>query len=719
MFRRIFPLTKTFAVLAACASLLAGCQEEQEEIKRTSGFEEFLPRYNRYIRTYLETSRDATEKEIAALETKLSSATGTDLEKFRLRQESLLQERQKWAFRLSLGDFLKTGDPAEIPANLVWENGLGEPEIGDPQAVKGGIFRRAIPTFPPTIRPFGENSNNSFRGDLYDTIEMPLVSLHPLTMKLIPGVASEWAVSSDGRTTFFRIDPAAKYSDGRPVRAKDYLLAVYVRVSDDIVNPYYKQYYRENMAGITAYDDRTLAVSLPEAKVFAPAVAGAFYPASPEFYKDYGPDYTDRYQWKFPPTTGAYEVKPEDIVKGASITQTRVKNWWARNRKYYQHRFNPDKIVHTVVRDDSKAFELFRTGEIDTAFLTLPEYWYEKSEIEPVYKGYISRVTFYNRYPKVPRGLYFNVARPLVNDRNVRIGVQFAMNWRKVIDTLFRGDFQRVNAFNEGYSLFSDPSITARPYSIDEARKAFATAGFTREGKDGILMKEDGTRLSIPVTYPAIPQYDRIFTILREEARACGFDLRLDSLEATVVYKKQMQKQHDIVIGAWMIDPIMPDFHQFLHSSNAYDDRGNLKTQTNNVFSWARPDTDALCDIVRMGRTIGEIREATGKLQHIMHDEAIFSPGYTIDFVRIGSWRWVRWPDCPDTRFSPPILYDPHESFVFWIDENLREETQAARREGRSFPESNRIFDDYRPRPEAAPAPGATPDVKPEPVDTP
>jgi microcin C transport system substrate-binding protein len=113
---------------------------------------------------------------------------------------------------------------------------------------------------------------------------------------------------------------------------------------------------------------------------------------------------------------------------------------------------------------------LFRAGELDTFFLTLPELWYEKSEIEPVYKGYIERVTFYNRYPKIPRGFYLNVIKPPLDNLDVRIGIQHAMNWQKVIDVMFRGDAERLNAFNEGYGVFSDPSIRARPFSIDSAR---------------------------------------------------------------------------------------------------------------------------------------------------------------------------------------------------------------------------------------------------------
>ena len=93
---------------------------------------------------------------------------------------------------------------------------------------------------------------------------------------------------------------------------------------------------------------------------------------------------------------------------------------------------------------------------------------------------------------------------------------------------------------------------------MPETCAAFAKAGYTQEGRDGILIKPDGTRLSVSVTYPAMPQIDRIFAILREEAKACGFELRLDGLEPTVAYKKEMQKQHEMALGSWLIGPPVP-----------------------------------------------------------------------------------------------------------------------------------------------------------------
>ncbi|QTN31868.1 ABC transporter substrate-binding protein [Akkermansiaceae bacterium] len=682
--------------IAVAAIALAGCGSDEVKAVRTSGFEDFIPQYNRYIKAWLLEQQERTSESIRDAERGMLTAEGEARESIERKLINLKREEEKWEFRLGLGDYFRFGDPSEIPQDLTWEDGMEHEEIGDPRAKKGGTMRMFIPTFPPTLRPFGDNSNNGFRGTLYDEIDMPLVGLHPKTMEMIPGIARQWAVSADGRTAYFRIDPDARYSDGVPVKAAHYIFESYLRISDDIVNPYAKQYWKEEIAGFVVYDEHTLSISLPEAKLYAPAIAGGLRPSQPGFYKDYGPDFTERYQWVFPPTTGAYEVLPEDVVKGVSITQTRVKDWWAKDRKYYKHRFNPDRIRHVVVRDESKAFELFRAGELDTFYLTRPNYWYEKSEVDPVFNGYIERYTFYNQYPALPIGIYLNVTAPLLDDLDVRRGIQHAMNWQKVIDVIHRGDYKRLDAFNQGYLLFSDPTIKAPRYSVSAARAAFAKAGFTRTGRDGILERQDGKKLSVSVSYRARPDYDSMFAILREEAKACGFDLRLDSNESTVDYKKSMLKQYEMNFTGWVITPPVPDYHQFMHSSNARDERGNIKPQTNNLFVWGRDDTDLLCEKVRNARTVEELRDASVKLQHIIHDEAIFVPGYTVDFVRLGCWRWVRWPDCEETRFCPPILYEPFEAAVHWIDEGMEKETLEARRDGKSFGEVNRIFDDYR-----------------------
>lgn len=679
--------------------LLCGCGEDVEVVEKKLGFDEFVPKYNEYIANWLQKKRAEAEEAVAEAKTKLAAETDEQ------RKEALakgVEEAQvildRYIFRQGLGDYFSFKSPSDLPTGLQWENGMDEPEIGDSKAKKGGTWNYYISGFPPTLRPFGPESNNSFRSELYDYVEVAAVDLHPHTLKVIPGVCNEWAVSEDAKTCYFRIDPEAKYNDGVAVMAKDFMVAIYLRVSDDITAPYPKQYFREQFAQVTVYDEKTFAVTLPDAspRNLVPYHA-ALPPSAPHFYDEYGPDYEERYNWKVPPTTGAYYVKEEDIVKGASITLTRAKDWWAKDKKYFRYKFNPDQLHYLVVRDRSKAWELFRAGQVDFFLITTPQDWYQKSEIPEVFKGYIERHWWYNQFPRPPWGFYLNTAKPLLKDRDVRYGLAHAMNWEKVLNVIFWGDYARLPGFVSGYGDLVNPEVQARPYSVAKARDYFKKAGFTEEGADGILKRPDGTRLQIEASYSTNnPLLGNMMAILKEEAKRAGVDLILDGLEHMVSYRKEMKKEHEMAFSAWSFQPPYPRLYEYFHSRNAYDDKGNLKQQTNNVFSFADKEMDRLTEAYRNARTWDEKRELGLKIQKIIHDEAVFIPGFTREFERVACWRWMRWPDSPETRFSPRATSYPYESYVYWIDQETKRETLEAMRVGQTFPEVERLWEDYR-----------------------
>ncbi len=112
--------------LATCALLATGCRQESSEVDRKLGFDEFRPVYNRYIEKWLHTQQNATDKEVARLAGEIAAAEGEAKTTLELQAETLRLEQEKWKFRFGLGDFLKVGTPAEIPADLVWENGMNQ-----------------------------------------------------------------------------------------------------------------------------------------------------------------------------------------------------------------------------------------------------------------------------------------------------------------------------------------------------------------------------------------------------------------------------------------------------------------------------------------------------------------------------------------------------------------------------------------------------------------
>ena len=580
----------------------------------------------------------------------------------------------------------------DIPKDLEWVNGNDQPEIGDENAKKGGIVNQVIRAYPPTFRSFGPNSNHQFRGEFADNIEMALVHLHPDTAEVIPGLATEWAVANDQQTVYFRLDPKATYSDGVSVTADDYLMAFYIYLSSYSNAPYSKQYFSTRFTNITKYDDLTISVKLATPKPIA-AYYASQSPMPRHFFKEFGPDYPQRYQWRVKPTTGAYVIDEERTQKGRVIFLKRVKDWWAKDKKYQKNRFNPDLIRYRLVRSSEKEFELFRNGMVDFYMLSLPRFWYEKTEIPEVHNGYIKKAIFYNDYPRVPRGLYLNNSKPLLDNVDVRVGLQYATNFQKLIDFDFRGDYRRTNIFCAGYGKFSQPTIRAREFDPKKARESFAKAGFTKRGKDGILETADGTRLSFTVSVQQDPATKLILLRLKEEALKAGLEYQIESLDGTGFFKKVMSKQHDICFWGWGAGPPYPKYFQNFHSENAYDKGAKTpKPNTNNITVTVDPRLDKLSEAIRNATTEKEIQKNSYAIEEVIQELAPWIPGYHRNYYRLGFWRWLKFPE---NKFNVKVSYEPLEAHVHWVDMEVKEQTLKAKRKGETFPESLEVYDEY------------------------
>ena len=594
--------------------------------------------------------------------------------------------------RLKKPEYFSFTTPADLPGDLKWEDGMNEPEIGDAKAKKGGTMRNYIMAFPPTLRVLGENSNSSFRGYHYDDMEMRLITLHPDTGRVIPAIAKKWAVSADNRTVYYRIDPEARFSNGDPIEVEDFFQQFYMQLSEYPKNPFGNEYYATQFANITRYDARTLSITLPEAKPLPPYET-AIVPMSRQFYREFGPDFEQRYQWRCRPTAGAYGVREEDIQFGRSISLTRVKDWWARDKKFYRYRFNIDRTVFRVVRLQEKVLELFRQGELDAEELMMgiPEYWYEKLEIPEVHKGYIQKTKYYNVWPSTMAGLWLNTAVAPLDNKEVRLGLCYATNYQKVIDFDLRGDFSRLNAFAEGYPLLGDPPIKARPFDPEKAREHFLKAGYAKPGADGVLVNDKGERLSLTITHRKLEIVQKVMQRLKEEALKCGLEYKLEGIENTAYFQKVTQKKHQLASVAFSVTPPFPDHFQSWHSKDArLEDGKTPKPNTNNLTCFADPRMDKLCEAERAATTIEQMREASWGADQIIHEEAAWIPGYDQNYWRVAYWRWVKWPE---KVFNVKVSELPMSNHVHWIDEEVKAETLKAMRDGVEFPEVDLVFE--------------------------
>ncbi|MDP2285902.1 MAG: ABC transporter substrate-binding protein, partial [Pseudohongiella sp.] len=103
-------------------------------------------------------------------------------------------------------------------------------------------------------------------------------------------------------------------------------------------------------------------------------------------------------------------------------------------------------------------------------------------------------------------------------------------------------------------------------------------------------------------------------------------------------------------------------------------------------------ELDQMIDQFVASNDVDEMRELSHRMQEFLYEYASFVPGFVQDFYRIGHWRWVKYPAFFNHK-SPSLATELH---VHWIDEQLKQETLAARRDGRTFEPQIRVYDQYR-----------------------
>ncbi|ELY2118227.1 ABC transporter substrate-binding protein [Vibrio parahaemolyticus] len=588
---------------------------------------------------------------------------------------------------------------ATLPTDLNWQTNWDEPQYGSPEAKRGGTYRTFMSSFPQTLRSVGPDANSGLRSFILD--ETPgLVVRHPDTLEFIPELANEWALAGDNKTVYFKLNPQAKWSDGKPVTADDFVFMLKFYRSKDILEPWYNDYYNKTVADVIKFDDHTFAVKA--AKELNPEELllrmGALRPRPAHFYanpkKDENgdgihDDFVRYYNFKSEPTTSAYYLA--DVKKGKSVTFKHVgEDWWGYTNKYYENRYNVDKIRITVIRDSDIAMKHFEKGKLDAFGLVLPSLWHDKSNTAPYQKGYIEKFWGYNQYPVGAGGVWINTTMPLLDDLNIRKGITYATDFDGMIENVMRRDYSRKpNPTGFGHGKYTLPDVKAPKFEPEKAAAAFEAAGFDKIGSDGIRVNDKGQRLSFELTYSSPVHTPRI-AFLREQAKLAGLDIELKLIDGSSMFKYVREKKHELAFFDMGTSEI-PTYWEYFHSVNAN------KPQTNSFTNYSTPELDEKIIAYRFNMDMDKKIQLGHEIQRDIIDAHVIVTGYMVPYVRYGHWRWLKLPEKPMNRmtealFSGGIIGDG----TYWIDKDVKKETQKAMKSGKTFEPVVVVDDTYK-----------------------
>jgi microcin C transport system substrate-binding protein len=557
-----------------------------------------------------------------------------------------------------------------LPSNLAWQTNDSDPEFADSAAQRGGTLRESMLSFPLTLRVVGPDSNGSFAG-YTRALNMSLIDLHPNTRRPIPALATHWAFGNDHKTVYFKLDPVARWSDGQAVTADDYVYLLEFMRSKFIVAPFENEYFTTQITNIIKFDTYTIAVVSGVAKPDDELLEQVNLNPVPRHFYQLDTQWVQNYNWQPAPGTAAYKVG--DVRKGKYVRFDRINDWWANNKRYYKHRFNPDHIIVKVIRDPNIAWQYFQKGELDSFSLTLPDFWHNKAKGDIFDKGYVHKLWYYNDVVQPAQGLWLNMAKPPLDDIRVREAIAYAMDFDKVINTVLHGDYQRMETHNVGYGDYDNKNIKPRGFDISHAIALLEAAGWTVLDKDGIRMK-NGQRLTLTLSYGNPLHTDRL-VILQEEARKAGIDIQLQLLDSSAFFKQVLEKNHQIASLGWSGGGLSPEYRQFYHSDNAF------KAQPNNITNFSDPAMDKLINAYRETLDRNTRVDLAHQIEQKIYDSAAMIPTFKVPYFREAYWAWIKLPANHATRSSESAV-DAMGTGLFWIDLPTKNRIRQLQREG-------------------------------------
>jgi len=408
-----------------------------------------------------------------------------------------------------------------------------------------------IPDFPNTLRNVGKDAN-SYVNNLMEIglIYEGLLSQDPVTEEWIPSLATHWKVSEDKKTFWYRINPDARWADGKPVTAEDVVATWKLQVDPGILEAYsnilygtYEQPVAESKYIVSV---KTKEENWRQFLYFSGAMR--ILPAH-HIGNIKGSEYLEKYQFEVIPGSGPYALLKEDINKGQSVTFRRRSDYWAEKERFNVGLNNFDAIKLDVVQDESLAFEKFKKGDIDVYSVNRAQWWAERFDFDEFKRGLVARYRVFNENPNGVQGLVFNMRKPPFDDIKIRKAVTYLWDRNKFNEKLFFNSYMPEHSYFPG-TVYENPNNPKIGFSLDSARMLLEEAGWKDRNSDGYLVK-NGKVFELDLPFDGGPGQERYLTIFQEDLKKAGIKLNLKQIDGTTRFKLGNERNFTILVTAW------------------------------------------------------------------------------------------------------------------------------------------------------------------------
>lgn len=414
--------------------------------------------------------------------------------------------------------------------------------LASPDAIPGGELSACGFQYPKSFNYYLDN--NSFSADLFGALYESLLNLNPLTPDYEPGLAEKWAISDDQRTFTFWINPRARWSDGRPVTARDVKWTFDALVHPaNLTGPH--KVALEKFTSPTVIDDHCVSFTTTEVHWRnLGAVGGMLILPEHAFARlDF-----NKINFEFPVVSGPYRLGP--LREGVSATLERRPDWWNRHAPSARGFANFDKLTFKFYESQENAFEAFKKGAFDLFPVYTARLWMNETTGDKFTRNWIVRQKVSNYEPIGFQGLAMNLRRPPFDDVRVRKAICHLVNRARMNTTLMYNQYFLHHSYYEDlYDAATPCPNPLTPFDKDEARRLLAEAGWTANPATGLLEK-DGRPFRIRFLERE-SSVGKFLAIIAEDFKDVGIEMTIDAKDQAAWTRDMDEFNFDITWAAF------------------------------------------------------------------------------------------------------------------------------------------------------------------------
>jgi peptide/nickel transport system substrate-binding protein len=487
------------------------------------------------------------------------------------------------------------------------------------------------------------------------------------------------AVETDDARSYvtFMLDPAARFSDGRPVTPADILFSW--QLLRDKGRPNHRIYYSK-IAKAEAVGEHAVRFDLTGADDRELPLILGLMPVLPRHAVD-ADSFEDNTSFAAPVGSGPYRVGSVD--PGRSLTLVRNPDYWGRDLAVNRGFWNFDEIRFDYYRDASAYHEAFKRGLFDVRRETDPGHWQTAYDFPALREGRVVKEAFATGMPKASSFFVFNVRRSIFADIRVREAISLLFDFEWANRSLFFGLYRRTASYFEGSELsahgrpadarerallapfpsavradvldgtwsppVSDGSGRDRT-TLRRALALFAAAGFELRGTE-LINRRTGRPLTFEImiaTRNESADEERLALLFASNLKRAGIAARVRPVDAVQFEARRIDFDFDMIQARWD-QSLSPGNEQgFYWSSAAADENGSR-----NYMGVKSPAIDALIATLVKARQRAELVAAVRALDRVLISGSYTVPLFHLPEQWIARWTTIAHPDA--TSLMGPV----------------------------------------------------------------